>query len=61
MYALFKRALLGIRVGAIPLTTSKESEKKINLIQGYGGSTKSQFSENDEEYITCCTPEYVKT
>ena len=46
--------------GAIPLTTSMELEKT-NLIQGYGGSTKPQFYENDEEYITYCIPEQVKT
>ncbi|RPJ25713.1 MAG: hypothetical protein EHM25_04370 [Nitrosopumilales archaeon] len=50
-----------MRVGAIPLLRVRNLEK-VNLIQGYGEIYKITVYENDEEeYVTYCTPECVKT
>lgn len=54
-------ASTGMRVGALPLLRVRNLEK-INLIQGYGEIYKITVYENDEEeYVTYCTPECVKT
>jgi integrase len=54
-------ASTGMRVGAIPLLRLRNLEK-VNLINGYGEIYKITVYENDEEeYVTFCTPECVKT
>ena len=53
-------ASTGMRVGAIPLLRVRNLEK-VNLVQGYGEIYKITVYENDEEeYVTYCTPECVK-
>ena len=53
-------ASTGMRVGAIPLLRLRNLEK-VNFVQGYGEIYKITVYENDEEeYVTYCTPECVK-
>lgn len=54
-------ASTGMRVGALPLLRVRNLEK-VSPIQGYGELYKITAYENDEEeYVTYCSPECVKT